>query len=105
VEWDDDKFFFSDSELMDYCEEMQMQPQDLQLVFAVPVYGRFLDDDYFCDELAEDGEVPDGIMEAMDVLNKAIKDAGPLSWYPSKFAAIIPDEYKVELEEKVGEEK
>ena len=103
VEWDDDKFFFSDSELMDYCEEMQMQPQDLQLVFAVPVYGRFLDDDYFCDELYEDGELPDSIYEAMGVFNEVVKAAGPLSWTSGKVAAIIPEQYKIELEEKAEE--
>ncbi|CAN5951040.1 unnamed protein product [Sphagnum jensenii] len=59
-----------------------------------------IDDDYFCDELAEDSEVPDIIREAMDNLNKAIVAAGPLSWYPSKYAAVIPEEYKVVLNEK-----
>lgn len=99
VTWDDDKFFWNDSDLMDYCEEMQMQPQDMQLVFAEPVYGRYLDTDYFCDELHEDGELPDSILEAMELFNKIVKDAGPLSWTSGKIAAIIPDTYKIEIEE------
>ena len=96
VFWDDDKFFFSDSDLMDYCEETQTEPQDLQLVFAKPVYGRYLDGDYFCDELAEDGEVPDSILEAIEVFNAVVKAAGPLSWRAGKIAAIIPPQYKLE---------
>ena len=88
---------------MDYCEEMQMQPQDLQLVFAKPVYGRFLDDDYFCDELYEGGELPDTIYAAMGVFNEVVKAAGPLSWTSGNIAAIIPDHYKIELEEKAEE--
>jgi hypothetical protein len=101
VTWDDDKFFWSDSDLMDYCEEQQMQPQDLQLVFAVPVYGRYLESDYFCDELHEDGELPDSIIEAMEKFNEVVKAAGPLSWRDGNIAAIIPENYRVELEEKV----
>jgi hypothetical protein len=72
-------------------------------VFAVPVYGRFLDDDYFCDELYEDGELPDSIYEAMGVFNEVVKAAGPLSWTSGKVAAIIPEQYKIELEEKAEE--
>jgi hypothetical protein len=100
---DDDQYFFNIEDLLDYCHDVGVQPQDLRLRICRPQYGREIGDDYFCDELAVDGEVPDVIMEAMDVLNKAIKDAGPLSWFPSEFAAIIPDEYKVELEEKAEE--
>lgn len=99
VMWDDDKFFFHDSDLMDYCEEMQMQPQDLQLVFAKPVYGRYLDTDYFQDELYEDGDLPNAITEAMDKFNEVVKAAGPLSWTSGNVAAIIPEEYRIELDD------
>lgn len=95
VTWDDDKFFWCDSDLMDYCDEVQVEPQDLQLVFAVPVYGRFLDSDYFCDELHEDGELPDSILEAMESFNKVVKEAGPLSWTSGNVAATIPETYKL----------
>ncbi|CAM5998730.1 unnamed protein product [Sphagnum balticum] len=91
-------------ETMSVLRDMQAvrikSPQDLRLRICQPVFGRRIDDDYFCDELAEDGEVPDIIREAMENLNKAIVDAGPLSWYPSKYAAVIPEEYKVVLNEK-----
>jgi hypothetical protein len=103
VLWDDDEFFFSDSDLMEYCEDQNMQPQDLQIVFAEPVYGRFIDDDYFCDELSEDGDLPDTIHAAMGVFNEVVKAAGPLSWRAGKIAAIVPEQYKIELEEKSEE--
>jgi hypothetical protein len=96
VTWDDDKFFWCDSDLMDYCEEQQMQPQDMQLVFAKPVYGRYLDGSYFCDELHEDGELPDSILEAMESFNAVVKAAGPLSWIPGNIAAIIPEHYRLQ---------
>lgn len=92
-----DRYFFDAQDLLDYCYDEGVQPQDLRLRICEPQYGREIDDSYFCDELAEDGDVPDAIMEAMGVLNQAIKDSGPLSWYPSKYAAVIPDEYKVEV--------
>jgi hypothetical protein len=103
VFWDDDTFFWNDSDLMDYCEEHQEQPQDLCLVFADPVYGRYLESDYFCDELHDDGELPDSILEAMEKFNEVVKAAGPLSWRDGKIAAIIPEHYRIELEDKAEE--
>ena len=82
----DDKYFFGD--VLEYCEDEDRKPEDLQLVICEPAYGRPIDSDYFCDELPEDGEVPDVIAVAMQALNKAIKEAGPLSWLPGKYAAI-----------------
>lgn len=99
VFWDDDKFFWTDSDLMDYCEEEQIQPQDLQLVFAKPVYGSYLDSDYFSDELSDEGELPDSIIQEMDKFNEVVKEAGPLSWTSGNIAAIIPEQYKVDIED------
>lgn len=83
----DDKYFFGDVE--EYCEDEDRTIEDLRLVICEPVYGRPIESDYFCDELPEDGEVPDVIAVAMDALNTAIKEAGPLSWVPGKYAAIV----------------
>jgi hypothetical protein len=79
-----DKYFF-DGDVEEFSEDEGVSLDDLRLYICAPQYGRSIDDDYFSDELAEDGEVPDVIREAMDKLNEAIKAAGPLSWFPGKY--------------------
>jgi hypothetical protein len=39
----------------------------------------------------------------MEKFNEVVKAAGPLSWTSGNIAAIIPDHYKIELEEKAEE--
>lgn len=59
---------------------------DLRLVICEPNRGRRLDEDYFWDELSEDGELPDCLLLAIETFNAAIATAPPLSWSPGKFA-------------------
>lgn len=54
---------------------------DLRIVICKPIYARKLDEDFFFDELGEDGELPDHIIKAMEAFNKAI-DGTILSWEP-----------------------
>jgi hypothetical protein len=84
-----DKYFSDEVEAEEYAEDNGISMDDLRLYICNPVYGRPIDSGHFCDELPEDGEVPDSIGFAMDALNKAIKDAGPLSWYPGKKVPIL----------------
>ena len=83
-----DKYFLSWEEVDDYCEEEGVKEDNLRLVICEPTYGRYLEQDYFEDELPEDGEVPDSIIKAIEDFNKVLKEAGPLSWYPGNKAAI-----------------
>jgi hypothetical protein len=76
-----DKYFFDD-DWEEYAEAAGQTVEDLRLYICTPQYGREIDSQYFEDELPEDGEVPGGIQLAMDSLNDAIREAGPLSWYP-----------------------
>jgi hypothetical protein len=83
-----DKYFWSWEEVDDYCEDEGIKQEDLRLVICEPQYPRQIEADYFCDELSEDGELPDKIVKAMEVFNKVLKESPPLSWYPCKKAAI-----------------
>ena len=83
-----DKYFF-DEDVEEFADDEGVSVDDLRLYICEPRYGRSIDEDYFCDELAEDGEVPDVILHAMKKLNEAIKEAGPLSWYPGKQVPLI----------------
>lgn len=57
---------------------------DIRLVICEPNYAREIDEDFFCDELPEDGVAPVNIQEAIDEFNKAVSGT-ILSWSPGKF--------------------
>lgn len=93
VEWDGksliclhdgEQYFYDRESLMDYCKNNNFLPQNLMLVEAEPVDARMLDEDYWQDDVAEDGELPDAMLKAIDELNKVVKKCGPLSWVPGK---------------------
>lgn len=60
------------------------------------MYLRELDEDYWADDLAEDIELPDSVLSALETFNAALKAAGIVSWSPGKYAAIISAEVKNE---------
>lgn len=86
-----DEYFFDEDELIAYCEDAYMLPQDINLVFCRPVYGREISSDDFIDELPEDGELPKVILDAIEHLNRITKSYGPLSWREGNVRAIIKD--------------
>lgn len=83
-----DKYFWSWDEVEEYCEDEGVKEEDLRLIICKPNYPRQLTEDYFCDELSEDGELPDSIVQAMEAFNKVLEKSAPLSWYPGNKAAI-----------------
>ena len=64
---------------------------DLRLVICEPNYVRQIEPDYCCDDLPEDGDVPDEVAEAMEAFNAAVAGI-VLSWSPGKTALAVPDE-------------
>ena len=81
-----DEYFFSEDELLDYLESYGETKQALRLIICEPIYLRQVDTDYFCDELADDGELPEAVINALNNLNVVIRDEDPVSWMPGKYA-------------------
>ena len=81
-----DEYFFSEDSLNDYLEFGETK-QALRLVICEPIYLKEIDEDYFCDELPEDGELPENVFSALEELNKIIRGQKPVSWMPGKYAA------------------
>ncbi len=77
-----DKYFWSWDDVENYCEEEMLDIKDLRLVICEPCYLPLLDGDYGCDELPEDGELPDKVIQAIENFNKVIKEIGVVSWIP-----------------------
>jgi len=87
-----DRYFQSWDEVEGYLEDEDGTIESLRLIICVGQSLPLLPDDYGCDEIAEDGELPDAAAEAIEKFNEAIKAIGVVSWFPGKIAAIkIPD--------------
>jgi hypothetical protein len=86
---DDDRYFWSEDDLLEYCEEENIQPEDLRLVICEPNYAWQIDDDYYCDILPEDHTLADAypdLADAIEKVNEMIrKKEKPLSWGAGKY--------------------
>jgi hypothetical protein len=119
VEWDetipvfefmDDRCFFDRESVLEYMYEMLEDAKEngwkpeAQLVTGEPHYLRQLSYDDWCDDLAEDGELPLEVEDAIDVFNKIIADQGPSYWTAGKERIDVDALWK-ELKEELEEEK
>lgn len=92
IEWDEkgpiciyksDEYFFSPDELEDYCEEHEINKDDLMLVACEPIKPRLLDNDFFEDCIGEGAELPFELVKAIEEFNaKVAAYPHALSWQP-----------------------
>jgi len=84
VTWDGDKYFFSEEELWEYCDESELE--EISLLFCQPNKWHKIDADYWSDEMPEnsDGELPKELQLALDNLNAVIETLPPQSYSPGK---------------------
>jgi hypothetical protein len=85
-----DQYYSTPDDAAEDLEEDQTLA-DLRLVICEPNYVRQIESDYCCDDLPEDGDVPDDVAEAMEAFNEAVAGI-VLSWSPGKKALALPDE-------------
>ena len=99
AEWDGEAMLYSEARDQYYstpddaAEDLEDDQTlaDLRLVICEPNYVRQIESDYCCDELPEDGDVPDEVMDAIEAFNAAVAGI-VLSWSPGKTALALPDE-------------
>lgn len=82
-----DKYYNDMDEAEDDLDETESL-ESLRLLICIPNFARTVEEDYWSDDLPEDGELPDGIRKALDELNKAIRELGPISWTPGRVAVL-----------------
>lgn len=89
-----DRYFSDPDDILDFCEENGVRPSELLLEVCTPNYAREIDgNDYFYDDLPEDGEIPNELQEAFEKLNEVIRKAPPLSYSPGgKQRVVLKDE-------------
>lgn len=106
VIFDDDQYFFDAESLADYCFEHSLLPSELQLLICEPNYPPEFDIEAHCEGTLPDGGdcycLPQSVLDAVDALNKAIKESEPVSWSGSDRVAIVSndmltDEQKAEI--------
>ena len=119
VEWDetvpvfefqDDRCFFDRESVLEYMWELLEDAKEngwepeVQLVIGEPHYLRQLRYDDWCDDLADDAELPEDVEEAIDVFNKVIAEQSPSYWTAGK-ERIDVDALWEELKEELAKEK
>lgn len=89
VIFDTDDYFFDLDYFLDHCADQDMDPEEVELVICKPNIASELDDDIYCDDLAEDHLLEDSAPELaakIAELNSFIRDGQfALSWMPGKF--------------------
>ena len=83
-----DTYFFDDA-ILDYLADNP--DKELRICKCKPNYLGHVNEDNWCDDLPEDGELPDEVVVALEALNKAILEAGPVSWYEDEIAIDVAD--------------
>ena len=101
VEWDgvtpltifgDDTYFFDVESIYEHAEEAGCAVSALELVVCEPCFAREVDEDYWQDDLAEDGELPLEIRKALLKFNEVVRAyRQPLSWHQGKERVVLPD--------------
>lgn len=96
--WDKETLLYSDAydeyfeewdQIGDYCDINECSIEDLRLIICEPNYACQIPDDYWCDDLPDDGEtdLPEDLVDALEELNKFIREEKIiLSWSPGKYA-------------------
>lgn len=97
VTFNNEHFFFSEDDIIYFCEDREMNPIDLELVVCEPQYAYEIDaEDIYCDIMPEDcyvlRECNEELADAFDKLNEAIRNnKKPLSWIAGKFRTSFED--------------
>lgn len=86
-----DRYFQDIDDLTDFLHDEPFTVEDLRLIICEPNKPRLIDPyDHMCDQMPEDdGDIPDDVLAAFEALNAVLAKAGPLSWSPGEFAAIV----------------
>lgn len=93
-----DRYFIGIDDVLDYADDREIPLIEMRLQLTKAVYPTAPNPaDYYCDDLPEDGDLPEGVDEAFEALAAALSKCGPLGWYPINKAldlSTIPTEIK-----------
>jgi hypothetical protein len=85
--FDTDHYFFGE----DVLDWLAHHPEDVRICKCKPGYLHGVDAEQWADDLPEDGELPEDVQFAVNVLNTAIAAAGPVCWWEDAIAIDVDD--------------
>jgi len=92
--FDSDIWFFDVDSLRDHMLDNEITVEGIQLVLCRPEYPSQIDpDEYYSNELPEDGDVGTELYEAFATLNAVIAKQPPLSWWADDKAVVLPPNF------------
>jgi len=94
--WNNDKYFFSEDDLIEYLYEHELNGADVQLVFCESIEYREIDYDYWGGDAHEDWEPPKELVEAVEKVNDLIRTLAPHSYTTGKIRTSYDYTYKPE---------
>lgn len=82
VIFDGDQYFFDEEEFLEYCENEDISPEDLNLCVAEPNHMGEIDTDYWSCIIPEENDDPFSkeFHEGLKALNELIKNHAPISY-------------------------
>jgi hypothetical protein len=86
-----DRYFSNPDEVREYAEEEdedggKLDITAMRIVLCKPQRLHRVDTSYWEDALPEDVDLPGDVEAALELLNEAISEAGPVSWLPGNKA-------------------
>lgn len=86
-----DLYFCSSEDVLEYCEELDININELKLMLCEPIIASPINpEDYYYDVLSDDGDIPDELQEIFDELNEKLNEKNIiLSWVQSNYAVIL----------------
>ncbi len=91
VLYDTDRHFFGESILDFIADRDPAKDFEIRICKCRPNYLHLVDRDDWADDLPEDGELPDNVQAAVDVLNEVIRAEAPVSWTEDVVAIDVAD--------------
>jgi hypothetical protein len=82
--YDDDRYFFSEDELIDYLYDHELNGSDVSLVLCQPMLYQPIDSETVAGDSHEDWEPSKELCEMINKFNLFLKTLPPHSWMPGK---------------------
>lgn len=82
--YNDDRYFFSEDELMDYLYDHELNGSDVQLVLCQPMHYQPIDSETIAGDSHEDWEPSKQLEEKIKEFNAYLATLSPHSWMPGK---------------------
>ena len=79
--FNDDTYFFSEDDILSYCEDHDLKPSGLMLVLCQTTNFSTIDFDHWCDEVHEDWEPSSEFFQKLKEFNEFLQNESTNTWW------------------------